>query len=366
MKSWPLLGVAVVAAILLLAHEFVGWVWLSFAGTPHSSSVLYIALAIAALSFPLAALGAHGSLHPVTRAFYFVASLWLGFVNFFFWAALGCIVTAGFAHLLHVPLHRPLLAELFYGAAILISLAGLLNAQRIHVRQVIVKLEHLPETWRGRRALLLSDVHLGHINGPRFARRLAKLANQLEPAIVFLPGDLFDGVKVDPARWAAPLARIKAHLGVYFSTGNHDVYGGAEAYRRALGLLGIRVLDNECRTVEGMQIAAISYDANFPIQMQKMLDGFALDHAKPSILLSHVPNRLPQIEQAGVSLLLSGHTHGGQIVPFTWITRRIFGRHTSGLSRFGSLQVYTSTGVGTWGPPMRIGSSSEVVMLHFV
>ena len=137
-------------------------------------------------------------------------------------------------------------------------------------------------------------------------------------------------------------------------------------YSAALGELGISVLDNECRTVEGMQIAAVSYDANFPIQMQKMLDGFALDQSKPSILLSHVPNRLPQIEQAGVSLLLSGHTHGGQIVPFTWITRRIFGSHTSGLSRFGSLQVYTSTGVGTWGPPMRLGSSSELVVLHFV
>jgi predicted MPP superfamily phosphohydrolase len=72
------------------------------------------------------------------------------------------------------------------------------------------------------------------------------------------------------------------------------------------------------------------------------------------------------VEQAGFSLQLSGHTHGGQIFPFTWITRRVYGRFTRGLNRFGSLEVYTSTGAGTWGPPMRVGTQPEIVLIEFI
>jgi len=71
------------------------------------------------------------------------------------------------------------------------------------------------------------------------------------------------------------------------------------------------------------------------------------------------------VEQAGVSLQLSGHTHGGQVFPFSWITRRAFGKFTYGLQRFGALQVITSSGVGTWGPPMRVGTHHEVVLITF-
>jgi predicted MPP superfamily phosphohydrolase len=85
----------------------------------------------------------------------------------------------------------------------------------------------------------------------------------------------------------------------------------------------------------------------------------------PSILLNHVPSRLPIVERAGISLQLSGHTHGGQFAPFNWLTRRIFGKFTHGLHRFGALQVYTSTGAGTWGPPMRVGPAPEIVLLTF-
>ncbi len=90
------------------------------------------------------------------------------------------------------------------------------------------------------------------------------------------------------------------------------------------------------------------------------------DNAQPGILLNHAPARLPIVEQAGFSLQLSGHTHGGQFPPFTWITRRVYGRFTRGLHRFGALQVYTSTGVGTWGPPMRVGTRSEIILFEFV
>ena len=99
--------------------------------------------------------------------------------------------------------------------------------------------------------------------------------------------------------------------------------------------------------------------------MKAAIDGLRLDRGRASILLNHAPTRLPIVEQAGFSLQLSGHTHGGQLFPFTWLTSRIYGHFTYGLQRFGALQVYTSTGCGSWGPPMRIGTRPEIVLMEF-
>jgi hypothetical protein len=107
------------------------------------------------------------------------------------------------------------------------------------------------------------------------------------------------------------------------------------------------------------------HDTTYPMRLRTNLHGLGIDKSTASILLNHVPNRLPIVEEAGVSLQLSGHTHGGQFVPFTWLTQRVFGKFTHGLHAFGSLQVLTSYGAGTWGPPMRVGTKPEVVLLRF-
>ena len=101
------------------------------------------------------------------------------------------------------------------------------------------------------------------------------------------------------------------------------------------------------------------------MQLRSFLEGLKLREGGPSVLLNHVPNGLPIVEECGVSLQLSGHTHGGQIFPFTWVARRAFGEFTYGLHSFRALQVYTSTGAGTWGPPMRVGTTPEMVLLEF-
>ena len=85
----------------------------------------------------------------------------------------------------------------------------------------------------------------------------------------------------------------------------------------------------------------------------------------PSILLTHAPNRLALAEEEGISLQLSGHTHLGQFVPWSWMARRVYRQFVYGLSRIGKMQVFTSSGAGTWGPPLRLGSNPEIVMLQF-
>jgi hypothetical protein len=154
---------------------------------------------------------------------------------------------------------------------------------------------------------------------------------------------------------------------MYFVGGNHEAFGGAEEYEAALRASGIRVLHNECADVDGVRIVGVAYGpSTYPLRMRTFLEELNLKGGPASILLNHVPNRLPLAEHAGVSLQLSGHTHGGgQIFPFNLITRRAFGKFTYGLQRFGDMQVYTSSGAGTWGPPMRVGTHSEIVLLTF-
>ena len=115
-----------------------------------------------------------------------------------------------------------------------------------------------------------------------------------------------------------------------------------------------------------LQIVGVDYhDSIKADRFQTVLQRAQIQPDRASILLSHSPHALLIPAKAGISLQLSGHTHGGQIFPFTWFTRRIFGAYTYGLKRFGEMWVYTTTGAGTWGPPMRVGTRPEIVLIEF-
>ncbi|HXW18028.1 MAG TPA: metallophosphoesterase, partial [Candidatus Acidoferrales bacterium] len=165
---------------------------------------------------------------------------------------------------------------------------------------------------------------------------------------------------------AAPWKLLSPKFGSYFVTGNHEEFSDPSKYLDAINRSGIRVLHNEKINVDGLQIVGVPYrDSTDARHFHSVLERTELDRSRASILLSHVPHALPIAEEHGISLQLSGHTHGGQIFPFTWFTNRIFGAFTYGLHRFGKLMVYTSSGAGTWGPPMRVGTQPEIVLIHF-
>jgi predicted MPP superfamily phosphohydrolase len=372
LRAWPILAIAVIQTILFLAHWFLYHTVVAFWGHAGASAfpALRETLFLLSLSFIVAALlSFRFSSLPVTLL-YKLAAVWLGFLNFFFLAA--CLSWLLWYALALSGLHpdpaqtRPVLAAVLFSLALVTGLYGLLNARNLRIRRILVRLPNLPPSWRGRTAMLISDLHLGHVNGLGFSRRIVAMASRLYPDIVFFPGDFFDGTKADPFRLAAPFLRLSPPFGAYFATGNHDEFGNVASYSAALTRVGIRVLHNEKADVDGLQILGIPYgDTTHPLRMPAILEGFHLDRNRASILLNHAPNRLPLVEQAGVTLQLSGHTHGGQLFPFTWLTRRIFAEFTHGLHAFGALQVYTSHGVGTWGPPMRIGTRPEIILLQF-
>ncbi len=372
MKAWPILGILIVQTLLCLAHWFLYSTLVDFWWplSPAASLGLRIALIALSCTFMVAALLSFRFSNWFVALLYQIASVWLGLLNFFFCAAcLAWLVDLGLWVALPGAAHlraRPFVVSSLFLLAILTALYGVLNARVIRLRRVTVNLANLPESWRGRKALVLSDLHLGNINGVRFARRIATMARQLNPDVIFIPGDLFDGTKAHPNKLATPLYELAPPLGIYFVSGNHEVFGGSNHYCEALKRAGFHVMEDERTVVDNMQVVGVAYSSStHPIRLRHYLMSLDLKDGVPSILLQHVPNRLPIIEQAGVSLLLSGHTHGGQLFPFSWITHRAFGEFTHGLHRFGGLQVYTSSGVGTWGPPMRVGTHSEIVLLTF-
>ena len=372
MKAWPVLGIVFIQSILLAAHWFLYRTAISFCGNPGPATALVLRASLLALSFSFVVatlLGFYFS-NALVAAFYRVASIWLGFLNFLFFGAIFCWLAweaLVLAHFDSDPARlRTLLGFFFLGLAIAVGVYGMINARAVRVRRLSLTLPNLPLAWRGRTGVLASDLHLGHINALRFSRRIVSLIFRLKPDVVFIAGDFFDGVKVDPERLAAPFKQLSPPFGIYFATGNHDEFGDTRHFLAALQSAGIRVLNNEKVLVDGLQIVGVPYhDTTLPIRLRANLESLQIDRSSASILLNHVPNRLPIIEEAGISLQLSGHTHGGQFIPFSWLTRRIFGPFTYGLHRFGALQVYTSYGAGTWGPPMRVGTSPEVVLITF-
>ncbi len=260
---------------------------------------------------------------------------------------------------------RALLVAGVAGAAAFVALR-----QGLAVPSVLrteITLARWPQALDGFRIVQISDVHIGPLLDRRFAAEIAKRVNALAPDLVAVTGDLVDGSVARIGDEVAPFGEIRARHGVYFITGNHDFYSGADAWVDRVQELGWRALRNE-RVVIG------DGDAHFDLagvddhhgamlgagqgeDLSRALDG--REGERPVVLLAHDPATFRRASQYGVDLQLSGHTHGGQIWPFRYLVRLTV-PWVAGLYRLGASAVYVSRGTGFWGPPMRLGAPSEI------
>src|SRR5207253_11251308 len=148
-----------------------------------------------------------------------------------------------------------------------------------------------PDAWRGRRAALITDVHLGHVRNRGFLQRLIATVLREAPDLIFIAGDLFDGTAIDAAKAAEPLNRLTAPHGVFFVAGNHEQFGDDSKYLRAIAAAGVRVLSNEKVEVDGLQIIGVPYrNATRHGQFAAVLHDIRLDRDRASILLTHAPD----------------------------------------------------------------------------
>jgi len=360
--------VLVIQCILFLTHFLLYKTWTFSPAGPDLDPTLgeKLALGLLSVSFVAASVLAFRYTNGLVRVFYTVAAVWLGLVNFLVFASLFSWIILALARLAGWSLDFHLVVEVLFGIAIASGLYAVINANRTRTTRVKINLANLPASWRGRRAALISDLHLGHVRNGGFLRRMVAKIMRGKPDIVFIPGDLYDGQAIDAQRAAEPLSQLKAPYGVYFVAGNHEQFGDDTHYLRAVESAGVRVLRNEKVEVDGLQIVGVPFrNATSGRGLASLLEVMHLDRSRASIFLTHAPDHPQVAEAAGYSLQLSGHTHLGQFIPWSWVVRRMYGQFAYGLSRIGNMQVFTSCGAGTWGPPLRLGSNPEIVILEF-
>jgi predicted MPP superfamily phosphohydrolase len=300
------------------------------------------------------------------RWLYTGAASWLGIFYLLILAATLSWILCGLARFIHFPLDGKILIKILIGTALVASVYGFINSGVIRITRLSLQLPGLSSQWRGKTAVWVSDTHLGQVRNHGFAQHLASLVQNLDPDIVFIGGDLYDGEAVDVDKVIGPFSRISAPYGTYFITGNHEEFYDNTKYLHAVRRAGIRVLYNEMINLDGLQIIGVDYrDSRSEEQFRTILEKMGIDRHRPSLLLKHAPLNLNVAREQGISLQLSGHTHHGQVFLFRFITSRVYQGYDYGLKWFGNLLVYTSSGAGTWGPPMRLDTKPEIVAIKF-
>jgi predicted MPP superfamily phosphohydrolase len=364
------LFISIVQSILFFGHWFLYKTVISFFGVTYPAKLWTLRVAIGLLSVSLigSSFFSFRYSHLLARTLYTASVSWLGIFYLLFLASLLSWTVYGLIKLLHLPLDRRTLIIALYGIALMGSLYGFINAGVIRIHTVSLPLPNLPPMWEGKTAVWVSDIHLGQVRNNRFAQRITDRIQDLRPDIVFFGGDIYDGGEaMDLNHMIEPLSRLSPPYGAYFVTGNHEEFYDNTPYLNAVRRAGIRVLHNEKVEVDGLQIIGVGYrDSKNQEQFRAVLQKIEIDRQKPSLLLKHVPSDLEIARDQGISAQLSGHTHQGQVFLFRFITSKVYRGYDYGLKRFGDLLVYTSSGVGTWGPPMRLDTKPEIVVIKFV
>lgn len=268
---------------------------------------------------------------------------------------------------------RRVLAARMFGASAAVATAGLtLVATRmglgpVAIKRLDVSLGRLPKALSGFRVVQISDVHVGPTIGRSFVETIVQQVNALKPDLIAITGDLVDGSVAELEASVAPLAQLSATHGVFFVTGNHDFYSGADSWCAHLKKLNISVLRNQhvtlrqgedCLDIAGVDdYSSTAHPEGPDADVREACAG--RDTTRELILLAHQPRHIRAAERHQIGLQLSGHTHGGQMWPWNYLVR--LGQPlVTGLAKFGETWLYVSNGTGYWGPPMRLGAPAEI------
>jgi uncharacterized protein len=261
------------------------------------------------------------------------------------------------------------------GLGFLITVLGYANARRTAaVVTVDVPIAGLPPALHGFRIAQISDIHVGPTIRHDYLHRIVTAVNQLQPDMVAITGDLVDGSVKELAPHVAPLKELRSRHGSFFVTGNHEYYSGAHAWIAELRRLGIQVLLNAHEVLRHGDATAVvagvtdysggHFDPAHRSDPRRAIAGAPPD-AGVRLLLAHQPRSAFAALDAGFDLQLSGHTHGGQFLPWVFFVK-LQQPFVAGLHRLQDLWIYISRGTGYWGPPKRFGAPSEITLVRLV
>lgn len=350
--------------------------WQALEGLPHLRILyliifIFIAFAYIAAKFLVSYLPLF-----IYNTTLWIGSFWFSFMLYFFIS----IVLIDFLRLLNWKLdffpvfikENYLLTKHIVVAAVLlltlvVTLFGYINTRNLKVKTLNIEIAKGECKLDELNVVMASDIHLSPMDNESLLESIVEKINELNPDIIFLPGDIVDDKPfvLNGNKIGASLLMLKAKYGVYAATGNHEFITGIKEAEKYILKHNINLLRDSIIKIDDGFIVAARDDRskkNFTGDERLPLNKIITDSLKtyPIILMDHTPFGLEEAERNSIALQLSGHVHNGQLYPLNYITGMIYDKSWGYLKK-GKTQYYVSCGVGTWGPPVRTGSYSEIV-----
>ncbi|MFC9254590.1 metallophosphoesterase [Amycolatopsis thailandensis] len=364
-----------VAALIAVLALLFGVPWWTIVGSPELPAALEvlgtIVFAAAALVVPACMILGHGPWQRDLAAK--IGDLSLGLIWLLFSLSILGNVLRLVLSVSGVDGAAGIVSGVVLAAFVALAAYGMAEARRVpRLKELDVVLPRLGAGLDGLRFAIITDTHFGPLNRTKWSEKVVEVVNELDADVVAHAGDLADGSVAKRAQQVAPLGKVRAKLGKFYITGNHEYFGEAQAWLDHMRDLGWEPLHNRHLPVsqggdtlvfagiDDPTGAASGLPGHGP-DLPAALDGVAA--STPVVLLAHQPKQVKQAAEAGIDLQISGHTHGGQIWPFHLLVR-LDQPVLAGLSRHGErTQLYTSRGTGFWGPPLRVFAPSEITLL---
>ena len=249
------------------------------------------------------------------------------------------------------------------GSLVAIACGAVAAFRGPRIERVDIPVPGLHPDLDGFRIVQISDLHVGPNIGRRYVQRVAEMSRSLNPDLVVLTGDIVDGPVPRLTPDVEPLTGLP---NCFFILGNHDCYAGADSWIAYWRGVGMRVLLNSSEVVSKGAARLLVAGVVDPAYGRLRPEIATAEAADYKLLLAHNPKLAPLGAKAGFDLQLSGHTHAGQFFPWTLAVRLVHAPHVWGMSKEGAMTVYVSAGTGTWGPPVRFGTSPELTLVRLV
>jgi len=351
--------------------------WQALPGTGHIRYIFLGVFLFFVLAYPLGRLLERLYYCGITKFIVLIGSFYLGFMIYTFFLTLIFDILRGVNSFFHFfpafsTKNPQKSAQIVFAGitifALVIVLIGHLNALHPRIRKLKIEISKSANNLKKLNLVLVSDVHLGTIIRNSRLLKIVDEINRLNPDVVLIPGDLIDEdiTPVVEQNMAESLKQIRSKYGVFACTGNHEYFSGVEQTVSYIQQSNITVLQDSVVKIAGVLYLIGRKD----LMVEKFSSGRkslkelvkGLDLNLPVILMDHQPFHLEEAEQNGIDLQLSGHTHHGQIFPFNLITKKVYEKSWGYLKK-GETHYYISCGVGTWGPPVRIGNTPEIVLI---
>lgn len=303
----------------------------------------------------------------ISHITYMIAAFSMGFVLYFLLST----ILVDIIHLF-VKFSPKYFNFITIGFSVLLCTYGYFHSKTIHIIEQTIPVKGLTTELK---AVHLTDIHIGHFrSNPEYLNEIVEKTNAQRPDIIFFTGDYLDAAIALEDKYFTPLSKLNAPL--FFVEGNHDVSTNAPEILRKAKEQGVHILTNEMTQWKELQIIGLnhmvadeeSYSPHTTVEnstIKAILNKLAPNKNLPTILLHHSPDGIEYANAHKVDLYLAGHTHGGQLFPITLIADWIFA-YNKGLSYYKNTAIFVSQGTGTFGPPLRVGTKAEIVVLRLI